>query len=338
LNKQADSTGTVPRATGSIDEAAKALEGLLTSPEDNQEDDEAKPDAEAQDESEAEEQPGSEDEAQDEESGDESEENVEQDEEEDGQQPSAKKFTLTIEGKDVEVDEGELKNGYLRQSDYTRKTQALATERRTLTEQAEAVRQERAEYAQRLPKLRAALEAGMTADDSVDWDKLRTENPAEYAAKRADQHQRKLALQQLDAEQGRIAERQARDQQAQFEQMLIVERNTLLEKVPEWRDEKVREKDAAAIDALLEAAGYAEGDREVYDHRQIIILRKAAAYDALMATKGKLQERVKNVPVARPGAKQKTNPVSQRARDDRSRFAKTGDVRDAARVLEHLIK
>src|SRR5574340_754521 len=40
--------------------------------------------------------------------------------------------TIKVDGKDVEVKLSELKNGYQRQADYTRKTQAVAEERKTI--------------------------------------------------------------------------------------------------------------------------------------------------------------------------------------------------------------
>lgn len=42
------------------------------------------------------------------------------------------RFTVTIDGAEVEVTLDELQNGYLRQSDYTRKTQGVAAERERL--------------------------------------------------------------------------------------------------------------------------------------------------------------------------------------------------------------
>lgn len=42
------------------------------------------------------------------------------------------RFTVTIDGAEVEVTLDELRNGYLRQSDYTRKTQGVAAERQRL--------------------------------------------------------------------------------------------------------------------------------------------------------------------------------------------------------------
>src|ERR1019366_6365179 len=61
------------------------------------------------------------------------------------------KYTVKVDGKDVEVDEDELKKGYSRTADYTRKAQALAAERKAFDEGEKAkVLAERQTYSQYL--------------------------------------------------------------------------------------------------------------------------------------------------------------------------------------------
>jgi hypothetical protein len=63
---------------------------------------------------------------------------VEADEEAAGEQSEATSdeatFTVRVDGQDVELPQSELVNGYLRQSDYTRKVQRLAVDRQRLAE------------------------------------------------------------------------------------------------------------------------------------------------------------------------------------------------------------
>ena len=51
-------------------------------------------------------------------------------------------YSVRVDGNDIEVSLNELLAGYSRQSDYTRKTQELATERKSLEEAAEQYRAE----------------------------------------------------------------------------------------------------------------------------------------------------------------------------------------------------
>ena len=54
------------------------------------------------------------------------------------QEPTGEQYTVTVNGQSEEVSLDELRDGYQRQSDYTRKTQELASERERL-QQAEAI-------------------------------------------------------------------------------------------------------------------------------------------------------------------------------------------------------
>ena len=54
------------------------------------------------------------------------------------EEPSGETYAVKVDGVDQEVSLEELRDGYQRQSDYTRKTQELASERRRL-QQAEAI-------------------------------------------------------------------------------------------------------------------------------------------------------------------------------------------------------
>ena len=58
------------------------------------------------------------------------------------QEPAGESFTVKVDGLEEQVSLEELRDGYQRQSDYTRKTQELASERKRL-EQAEAIVGER---------------------------------------------------------------------------------------------------------------------------------------------------------------------------------------------------
>jgi len=66
-------------------------------------------------------------------------------------------FTVNVNGIEQEVTQEELINGYSRQQDYTRKTQELSQQRKTVEEQAKEVAQRDAIYSQLLPKMEAQL-------------------------------------------------------------------------------------------------------------------------------------------------------------------------------------
>ena len=79
----------------------------------------------------------------------------EQTEVEEELQPTA--YTVKIDGVEQEVTLDELRNGYSRQQDYTRKTQELAQKRKSFEDQQAELAKKDAIYAQLLPQLEASL-------------------------------------------------------------------------------------------------------------------------------------------------------------------------------------
>ena len=87
------------------------------------------------------------------------------------------RYTVKVNGEEIEVTLDELLHGYSRQSDYTRKSQELA-ERRKATEALEQeIAAEREQYAELLPRMREQLQQQLQAEP--DWDKLYEQNPVE---------------------------------------------------------------------------------------------------------------------------------------------------------------
>ena len=141
-----------------VSSASNALEGLLdlgdTPPRQPSDDN-----AEEQVEEATPEMDASEDETPVAESDDSDETEIEEDQSE---EEPADLFEVTLPGGEkAEVTLDELSKGYSRQSDYTRKTEELAAQRRQLAEEREqaltAVEAERQQYAQRLAQLGQSL-------------------------------------------------------------------------------------------------------------------------------------------------------------------------------------
>lgn len=74
-------------------------------------------------------------------------------------------FTVTIDGAEVEVTLDELRNGYLRQSDYTRKTQSVAAERQRLANLAQLEQWLEADPAGTIAALQKAFAVSAESDD-----------------------------------------------------------------------------------------------------------------------------------------------------------------------------
>lgn len=282
------------------------------------------------------------DESAEEESEEQSEEDTEEetDEEEsqsDDVQPRKRarhdeEFTLHLEGKDVPVRLSELKNGYLRQSDYTRKTQGLANERKSFEQEQQQARAERAEYAELLPRLRKAVE--LEVGNEPNWAEIQAKNPQSFPLEWARWQQKSKQLEQLKAEEQRILQRHQADEQARQNAYGAQQRGKLLETEPSFRDPKTAGARAAAIIKSMRAVGFGDDELVVTDYRMIRLLNKAATLDELMTKQPNLRKQMKNAPVVRPGGgSRQSNPT----RDASQRLSQSGKVSDAAKLLESFL-
>ena len=164
----------------------------------------------------------------DEDEGEGPEEATGEDSAEEDTRPKARTLTVKIDGKDVALPEAEVINGYLRTSDYTRKTMALSESAKALHAEREAVRVERAQYAELLPALQQQYKA-LTELPEPDWDRLFQENPPEFFRQRAiqDDLQRKRAA--AVQEQYRLWQISEQERRTAREQLLRTVRDLIKE-------------------------------------------------------------------------------------------------------------
>lgn len=259
----------------------------------------------------------------------------EQDEADEQDQKDEPRYTIKVDGKDVEVPLSELKAGYSRQSDYTRKTQALAKEREEFQPHVEAVRQERAQYAHLLGILEQQVKAGTPESfDMKRFDEDPIEAPKEYALWQANQ----ARLAAIKSEQERIEAAQQAEREEQTKVWLQGEKAKLMDKVPTWRDpEKAKTEYAAIREHAIKVLGFDDKDMDqALDHRLLVTLRKAWQFDQLMAKSKNTKPVVPKAKTATPGNAQPPRKGTDLARS-KQRLAKTGTVKDAAGVIRQLL-
>lgn len=273
---------------------------------------------------------------------DESEETEEQVEQE-PQLPTTLK--VKVNGEEVEVTLDELQKGYSRQSDYSRKTQQLAEERKAFLAEAEAIRQERAQYATLLTALQQQLQATTQLDQQPDWDRLYDEDPIQATKLerqwRKAQEDRQAKLSAIQAEQQRVGQALEQQTAEQMKAILINEAQRLPEIIPEWKDEKVAAEGKKQLRNWLVDQGLNEVEiNSLHKAEHVSILRKAMLYDQ---GQRKAQASVKPQPVAtrpvKPGSAA-VAPGSKSVTDvtrAKQRLAKTGTVNDAASVLAAML-
>lgn len=225
--------------------------------------------------------------------------------------------------------------------------QEAAERNRQLDAQLQQTAAERANFSQVLRASILQLNPELVKFQSVDWDKLAVENPAEWARQR----------QTYDSINNRmnaaIAQLQVLDQQSQQESQrrLSVYRqdefNKLLTKMPEWNDNAKRDAENKELMSYLSKPdiGYTEQELlNIYDHRAVVIAKKAMMYDKMVAAQKSAQTKKvppSNVRQLRPGVKPpqgaKEEADTAKARALRDNLRKTGSTQAAADYLETIL-
>jgi len=263
------------------------------------------------------------------------EEQSEEDEESEEQdQPTH--FTVKVDGKEVEVTLDELQKGYSRTQDYTRKTQQIAEIRKQVEVETEAVRAERAQYAQMLGALQAQLQG---AETQIDWDRLYHEDPIEWVKQKEVMREKQEKLQAIQFEQQRVAQLTQQEQQQHFESHLQAQHTKLLEVIPEWKDVAKAKTEKQLLVEFGKKTGFSPEELSaIVDHRAVVALRKAALYDQMMTKRKAITPVVNNGPrPAKPGAAGRVSQTTEAVRA-KQRLAKTGRVDDAASAIYQLLR
>lgn len=347
--------GGNPNTGIGLHEATLAISNLLGPAMDNQEEAEALSQEEAEERNsgegsetdyEAEEDDGEED--TDDESADDEDEDPdlydEDAEEEASEQELSDDTTIKvkIDGKESEVTLAELRNGYSRTADYTRKATALAEQRKALEADTETIRSERALYEELLPKLRQQLE--QQAIQEPNWDNLYDEDPIEAA--RLERHWRKSQeeqtrkLETIKAEEKRLSETKQAEQRQAMQKHIEAERSRIPEVIPEWKDTEVMTREADELRKWAVSQGISETEVNAISQANVLgILRKAMMFDK--GTKGVLDAKKpskKKARTVRPGSSStQSKSGSAEVKRASQRLAQSGRIDHAAALLDKLI-
>jgi hypothetical protein len=249
------------------------------------------------------------------------------------------KFTVKIDGKEQEVELNELINGYQRTADYTRKTQALAEQRKAAEAELNAVREERQTYAQLLTALQQQIQ--QQQENPIDMESLYRDDPIEWVRQTELQRQRNEKLAASQAELQRLNQLQQAEVQRSMKARLEQEAQLLVEAIPEWKNADTAKSEKAALIEFGLKEGFQEDDlKGVADHRVVKLLRKAMLYDRITAKQATIKPKpptVQQSKVIAPGNPKSAKVSTSEVVRAKQRLAKTGNVRDAAKLFEHLI-
>ena len=338
-----ETTTSTPVESGdnpiTMSEAASAFEGMLSTPEDsNEQPTEKEEDTQEAEVEETEEEEDVEFEA--EEADDDTEESEDDSEIEDEEIVEEEQtFTVKAAGEEKEVTLDELKKSYQLGSDYTKKTQEVAEQRKVIEQEAKAIieaRKVRDDYAQRLQAVEEFLVG--SNDSPEDLTAMKENDPIGYAVKVAEMTEKKEQLQQVQSERERLAQEQNAVRSDEMQKFVAQEAQKLTQSLPEFSDKAKGEQIRNEIRNYGKKVGFTDEElSQVYDSRHVLVLHKAAQWDKLQASKSGVKKKVAKAPKTMKGGAKVKQTVTDRTKKQHKRLLQTGDARDAAALFENFI-
>jgi hypothetical protein len=319
-----DTQSTTPEGNAELNvgSAANAIMGLMGGQEGSEQE---QPETELE---------ANDSEAESEESYDEPE--VEQDEgEEEAEQP---RFRVKAAGEEKEVTLDELIKSYQLGTDYTKKSQAVAEERKAV--EAEKARIEEArylrdQYAERLQVIEQMLNQ---QPETENLEYLKETDPIGYAVKVAELSQREKQLAQVQAERQRIAMQQDQERHEQLGHVIQAEARKLAEAIPEYADPQKGEIARRELREFGQKLGFSEQELSgVYDSRQVLTLWKAMQYDKLQSAKPGITKKVNEAPKVMKSGVSQPRDSNDELKKLKAKARQTGRVADAAKAFERFL-
>lgn len=244
---------------------------------------------------------------------------------------------------EIEIPEDEARELAQKGYDYTKKTQAVAEERKAVEERAQAVQAQEQYLAQQfavqqtLIKEVAKVEAindQIAQYEALDWNAMSDSDPVQ-AQKLFFQYQQLTTKRERAMEELRHKEGQAMQvQQQRREQMLAQGMQQLVKDIPDWGAEKVQK-----VNETGKAYGFTDYElANVYDPRMVRVLHDAMQYRALQQSKPTAEKKVANKPpVVKPGGKDAKVAARSQNAELRASLKKTGRDEYAAKLIERMI-
>jgi hypothetical protein len=251
------------------------------------------------------------------------------------------KYTIKVDGEELEVGIEELKNGYQRQADYTRKSQALAEQRKeteAIQSERQRLEQERQMYANGLRMLQEQQNAKLQEFNSVDWDTLKNEDPYAYMIKREEFRDAQEKVQNVVQQQQYVQQEQMQQQQAAKAEFVRAEYARLIEALPEWEDKSSTIK--KDIREYATTVGFRpEEIDQLADHRSVLVIKKAMEYDKLTKKVAPKKKAVKKVPKVQKSGRGNSKEDSKvdAIKKKRARLQKSGKQDDAASIFYDML-
>lgn len=262
----------------------------------------------------------------------ESEADREEEETEEVVQQEPETYTVKVNGEDVNVTLEELQQGYSRTSDYSRKTQQLAEQRKQFEQQQAQIQAERTQLAENLKAVDQFLSNPVPQPDH----NLINSDPSEYLRQKDAYEKHQETVKAVKDEQVRLQQQQQQDLMNAYQKNLEESKVQLLERIPTWKNADTATKEKSAVVTYAKRLGFTDNELSTAsDPRAIEVLRKAWLYDKLVSKNQVAKKKVNKAPKMMKG-NVPTSKVQAKQRESKAyldRLKKSGKMNDAVEYL-----
>lgn len=230
--------------------------------------------------------------------------------------------TAKIDGVETQVPLSDVLKSYQLEGHVNNKSIELSNQRNAFEQERQAAQTMFRQQIQQNTTLGNLAMQMLTHEyQQVDWNALRAQNPAEFAALNAEFQQRQGQIQNYLQAVNQAAVQEQQQQQMSLQQAIKGENEKLMGAIPEWRNQETFSKDTNAMKTYARSLGFQDAElNQIFDHRYMRVLHDAARYQALQAAKPEALKQVRQAPkVVAPGSRVERNPqdASRQAAIDR---------------------
>lgn len=219
--------------------------------------------------------------------------------------------TAKIDGQEKQVPLSEVLKSYQLEGHVNNKSIELANQRTAFEQERQAIRTLAQQQLQQNQQLGNIAQQMLNHDfNRVDWNGLRANNPAEFAALQAEFQQRQQGIQNYMGQLNQQAQYEEQQRQQALQQSVAAESERLMNLRPEWRDQAAFAKDRQQMTQYARSLGFQDAELgQIFDHRYMLILHDAARYQALQAATPQALKQVRQAPqMVAPGSRSDVSP------------------------------
>ncbi|AYM57316.1 hypothetical protein [Agrobacterium fabrum] len=240
-----------------------------------------------------------------------------------------------IDGKQISL--GEIRSSYMRQADYTKKTQEIAEQRKFYQENQRDVNSLRSEALAGIEALKQQVSIEFRQMEYPDFDWLAENDPAEYVRQKAQWEKREYAVRQIYEAETALKQKAAAYEEEQRQIAIQESSNRFFEKYPDLKDKNKADEVFSDITGMLLDTGFNEQEiKSIADFRIIDILYRVVKAEKAQKAIPQVVEKIAKKPVI--SAKENSRKTAaDYDRQTYEKFNQSRSVADAAALIKNLL-